>query len=228
MDLRGSRSTTGTLRLCHKSSAARHIHSLSHVLTRSHTHVDNRTCNVNLAAEESRTVITERWRGSHNHKDSNRNLNQQMIPDQLVPSVYSRPFRFTLGTEKPIVPCTNVNVSLIEHLSSLWVVLCNCAFLFLAFPEMPHQLCLSWYTLPADRTGSLILSIERHTDFDRTCCASYCCVHQPTTDALVCFSYTHKHCISTVSAQMAETVKWAETMTPPWYEKQMQSTVLSI
>lgn len=131
MDIKGNRSTTGTLRLCCKSSAARHIHSLSHILTRSHTHVDNHTCNVNLTAEESRPIITERWWESHNHKDSNRNLNQQMIPDWLLPSVYTRPSWFTLGTGKPIVPCTNVNISLIEHLWSLWAMICNCTFLFL-------------------------------------------------------------------------------------------------
>lgn len=66
---------------------------------------------MNLAAERSGPIITERWWGSHNHKDSNRNLNQQMIPDWLVASVYTGPSWFTLPTGNPIVPQADLSVS---------------------------------------------------------------------------------------------------------------------
>lgn len=128
VDIKANRSTGGALRLRRESLAACHVHSLLHILARSHTHVDNHTCNVNLTAEESRPIITEHWWESHNHKDSNRNLNQRMIPDWLVPSVYSRPFWFTWGAGRPIVPCTNVNISLIEHLRNLQLVIYDCTF----------------------------------------------------------------------------------------------------
>lgn len=84
-----------------KSSAARHVHSLSHILTCSRTHVDNRACNGNLTAQAD--IITERWWESHNHKDSNRNLNQRMSPNCFVPSVYTGPLGFVFRPGKPIV-----------------------------------------------------------------------------------------------------------------------------
>lgn len=144
MDIKGNRSTAGTLSLRWKSSAACHVHSLSHILTHSHTHVDNRTCNVNLTAEESRPIITEQWWESHNHKDSNRNLNQQMIPDCFAPSVYTRQFWFTFITGKPIVLYANVNNnSLIEPSRSLQVVICQLCFWVFAPTQQPHQMCFS-------------------------------------------------------------------------------------
>lgn len=133
VDVKANRSTTGTLALRSESSAAaRHVHSLSHILTRSHTHVDNHTCNVNLTAEESRPVITEQRWESHNHKDPNINLNQQMIPDCFAPSVYTwGRFDLHVELEKPIVTRSNVNIALIEPLRSLYVVICKRAFVFL-------------------------------------------------------------------------------------------------
>lgn len=54
------------------------------------THVRDHTCNTNSAAEQSRPVITAERRERHNHKDSNRNVNPQMIPDCFIPSVYRK------------------------------------------------------------------------------------------------------------------------------------------
>lgn len=61
--------------------------------------------------------------------------------------------------------------------------------------------------MPIYGTGNSILIVEKHIDFDQIHYESHCCVHLPTTDAPVCFCYTHKHHISTVSTQMAETIK---------------------
>lgn len=135
MDVKGNRSTTGTLTLRFKSSAARHVHSLSHILTRSHTHADNHTCNVNLTVEESRPIITEQWWESHNHKDPNRK--SESTDDSR--SFRAPPNLFTQGRcdlhfgagKTYCPPHTNVNISLVEPLRSLLAVMCNCAFVFL-------------------------------------------------------------------------------------------------